>query len=134
MPDANGFPRLSIPPEALTLFDTIDPGNTRRGALFAYSAVVMCGREFGDHELADAALRSIDQDCGRGARMAWRATPAVRVGPTSVRWMRECRRSRHVYHPSTSWTHAMTFYARVTRKVEVLATSFFNLEAVNCRF
>lgn len=25
----------------------------------------MCGRELGDHELADAALRSMDQDCGR---------------------------------------------------------------------
>ena len=63
--DANGLPRLSIPPEALTLLDTIDPGNTRRGALFAYAAVAMCGRELGDHELADAALRSMDQDCGR---------------------------------------------------------------------
>lgn len=63
--DANGLPRLSIPPEALTMLDTIDPGNTRRGALFAYAAVAMCGRELGDHELADAALRSMDQDCGR---------------------------------------------------------------------
>ena len=25
----------------------------------------MCGREFGDDELADAALRSMDHDCGR---------------------------------------------------------------------
>jgi len=64
-PDAEGKPRLSIPPEALTLLDTIDPGNYRRGALFAYAAVAMCGREFGDHELAEAALRSMDQDCGR---------------------------------------------------------------------
>ncbi|MGE0337175.1 MAG: hypothetical protein AB7Q76_17930 [Gammaproteobacteria bacterium] len=64
-PDADGNPRLSIPPEALTFLDTIDPGNYRRGALFAYAAVAMCGREFGDDDLADAALRSMDQDCGR---------------------------------------------------------------------
>lgn len=64
-PDAEGQPRLSIPPEALTLLDTVDPGNYRRGALFAYAAVAMCGREFGDHALAEAAIRAMDQDCGR---------------------------------------------------------------------
>ena len=64
-PDAQGLPRLSIPPEALTLLETIDPGNYRRGALFAYAAVAMCGCEFGDHALAEAAIRSMDQDCGR---------------------------------------------------------------------
>jgi hypothetical protein len=62
--DSEGRTRLSIPKEALTFLDTIDPGNYRRGALFAYAAVAMCGREFGDDELADAALRSMDQDCG----------------------------------------------------------------------
>ena len=64
-PDANGAPRLTIPRAALSFIDTIDPGHYRRGALFAYAAVAMCGREFGDDELADAALRSMDQDCGR---------------------------------------------------------------------
>ena len=64
-PDAAGLPRLTIPPEALTLLDTIDPGNYRRGALFAYAAVAMCAREFGDAQLAEAAIRSMDQDCGR---------------------------------------------------------------------
>ena len=64
-PDANGRPRLSIPPEALTFLDTIDPGNYRRGALFAYAAVGLCAREFGDDELAEAAINSMDQDCGR---------------------------------------------------------------------
>ena len=64
-PDASGAPRLSIPREALSFLDTIDPGHYKPGALFAYAAVAMCGREFGDDELADAALRSMDQDCGR---------------------------------------------------------------------
>ena len=64
-PDAQGAPRLSIPREALSFIDTIDPGHYRRGSLFAYAAVAMCSREFGDDELAEAALRSMDQDCGR---------------------------------------------------------------------
>ncbi len=64
-PDANGAPRLSIPREALSWLDTIDPGHYKRGALFAYAAVAMSAREFGDDELAEAALRSMDQDCGR---------------------------------------------------------------------
>jgi len=63
--DAEGQSRLTIPAAALSFLDTIDPGNYRRGSLFAYAAVAMCGREFGDDELADAALRSMDQDCGR---------------------------------------------------------------------
>ena len=64
-PDAQGNPRLSIPPEALTRLETIDPGNYRRGALFGYAAVAMSAREFGDDALADAAIRAMDQDCGR---------------------------------------------------------------------
>ncbi len=63
--NANGEPRLSIPPEALSFMDTIDPGNYRPGKMFAYAAVAICGREFGDDDLADAALRSMDEDCGR---------------------------------------------------------------------
>ena len=64
-PDAHGEPRLSIPPSALTRLETIDPGNYRRGALFGYAAVAMSAREFGDDALADAAIRAMDQDCGR---------------------------------------------------------------------
>ncbi|MEQ8659388.1 MAG: hypothetical protein RLW62_01085, partial [Gammaproteobacteria bacterium] len=63
--NAAGEPRLSIPPEELSFLDTIDPGNYRPGKLFAYAAVAICGREFGDDDLADAALRSMDEDCGR---------------------------------------------------------------------
>jgi hypothetical protein len=44
--------------------DKIDPGNYRRGSLFAYVAILVSAREFGDDELAEAALRSMDQDCG----------------------------------------------------------------------
>ncbi|MSR15763.1 MAG: hypothetical protein EXR86_14655 [Gammaproteobacteria bacterium] len=64
-PDAEGKTRLTIPPEALSMLETIDPGHYRPGMLFAYAAVAMCAREFGDDELADAAIRSMDQDCGR---------------------------------------------------------------------
>lgn len=63
--NANGEPRLTIPPEALSFMDTIDPGNYRKGKMFAYAAVAICGREFGDDDLAEAAIRSMDEDCGR---------------------------------------------------------------------
>ncbi len=64
-PGPDGATRLTIPPEALSFLETIDPGHYRPGALFGYAAVAICAREFGDDELADAALRSMDQDCGR---------------------------------------------------------------------
>ncbi|MEQ8492892.1 MAG: hypothetical protein RLW42_01605, partial [Gammaproteobacteria bacterium] len=60
-----GRPRLSIPAEAMSFIDTIDPGNYRKGVLFPYAAVAICGREFGDDDLAGAALQSMDEDCGR---------------------------------------------------------------------
>ena len=60
-----GEPRITIPREALSFMDTIDPGNYRPGSMFAYAAVAICGREFGDDDLAEAALRSMDEDCGR---------------------------------------------------------------------
>ena len=61
----NGEPRITIPREALSFMDTIDPGNYRPGKMFAYAAIAICGREFGDDALAEAALRSMDEDCGR---------------------------------------------------------------------
>jgi hypothetical protein len=67
-PDAESRLRLSIPPEVLTLLDSIDPGNYRRGALFACTAVAMYRREFGAEALAEAAQSSMDQDCGRVVR------------------------------------------------------------------
>ncbi len=63
-PDAKGNMRLTIPAELLAFIDTIDCGYYRPGMLFAYAAVLLSAREFGDHELAEAAQRSIDQDCG----------------------------------------------------------------------
>ncbi len=63
--NAAGETRLSIPREAMSFIDTIDPGHYRPGKLFAYAAVGICAREFGDDELADAALRAMDEDCGR---------------------------------------------------------------------
>ena len=48
----------------MSFLDKIDPGNYRPGSLFAYVAILVSAREFGDDELAEAALRSMDQDCG----------------------------------------------------------------------
>jgi hypothetical protein len=64
-PDAEGKTRLTLPTELLPFLDKIDPGHYKPGVLFAYVAVIMCAREFGDDELAEAALRSMEQDCGR---------------------------------------------------------------------
>jgi hypothetical protein len=63
--DAEGKTRLTLPPELLPFLDKIDPGHYKPGVLFAYVAVIMCAREFGDDDLAEAALRSMEQDCGR---------------------------------------------------------------------
>jgi hypothetical protein len=62
--DAEGKPRLALPREGLSFLDKIDPGNYRPGSLFAYVAIAMGAREFGDDELAEAAERAMDQDCG----------------------------------------------------------------------
>ena len=64
-PDGEGKTRLTLPTELLPFLDKIDPGHYKPGVLFAYVAVIICAREFGDDELADAALRSMEQDCGR---------------------------------------------------------------------
>ena len=64
-PDAEGKTRLTLPQELLPFLDKIDPGHYKPGVLFAYVAVIMCAREFGDDELAEATLRSLEQDCGR---------------------------------------------------------------------
>jgi hypothetical protein len=63
--DAEGKPRLSLPADVLPFLDKIDPGHYKPGVLFAYVAVIMCAREFGDDDLAEATLRSMEQDCGR---------------------------------------------------------------------
>jgi hypothetical protein len=64
-PDKDGQTRLTLPMDQLPFMDKIDPGHYKPGVLFAYVAVMMCAREFGDNELAEACLRSMDQDCGR---------------------------------------------------------------------
>lgn len=60
--DANGQTRLTLP--KLQGIDAIDPGYYKPGLVFAYGGVMMCAREFGDDELAEAAERSLEQDCG----------------------------------------------------------------------
>jgi hypothetical protein len=64
-PGSDGLPRLTFPMDQMPFLDKIDPGHYKPGVLFAYVAVLMCAREFGDDDLAEAALRSMDQDCGR---------------------------------------------------------------------
>ena len=60
--DAEGKTRLTLP--KMKGFDAIDPGYYRPGLVFAYAAVLICAREFGDTELAEAVERSLEQDCG----------------------------------------------------------------------
>ncbi|MDJ0851758.1 MAG: hypothetical protein QNK04_25555 [Myxococcota bacterium] len=55
--DAEGRRRLSLPGSP------IDPGNYRGGPAFAYATVLTAAREFGDEDVAEAALRSLEADC-----------------------------------------------------------------------
>lgn len=64
-PDGEGKMRLTLPMDQLAFIDKIDAGHYKPGVLFAYAAIMMCAREFGDNELAEACLRSMEQDCGR---------------------------------------------------------------------
>src|SRR5260370_26048835 len=58
-PDQPGEQRLSIPGKGFDL------GNYTSGFDGAYAMMMDTAREFGDSEIADAALRRLDQDCGR---------------------------------------------------------------------
>jgi hypothetical protein len=58
-PDATGARRLSLPGKGF------DFGNYKSGYAGAYAMLMDTAREFGDYEIADAALRALDQDCGR---------------------------------------------------------------------
>jgi hypothetical protein len=62
--DSAGRTRLTLPKDLMPFLDKIDPGHYKPGVLFAYVAVLMCAREFGDDELAEASLLSMEQDCG----------------------------------------------------------------------
>lgn len=56
--DVEGRLRISLPGKG------IDAGNYSTGHTAAYSSILAGAREFGDNELADAAQRSLDLDCG----------------------------------------------------------------------
>jgi len=56
--DAAGGPRLRLPGAGL------DPGNYRRGHVMDYATILLAAHEFGDDEIADAALRALDADGG----------------------------------------------------------------------
>lgn len=60
--DTDGRLRVTLP--KLSGIEGIDPGNYRPGLIAAYATILMCAHEFGDHEIAEAAQRSLDQDCG----------------------------------------------------------------------
>ncbi|HUY27699.1 MAG TPA: hypothetical protein VMV27_09800 [Candidatus Binataceae bacterium] len=57
--DATGAKRLSLPGKGF------DFGNYKSGYAGAYAMLMDTAREFGDYEIADAAQRALDQDCGR---------------------------------------------------------------------
>lgn len=57
-PDQNGATRLKLSGRGF------DFGNYKPGFGGAYAAIMDAAREFGDHEIADAAKRALDQDCG----------------------------------------------------------------------
>lgn len=56
--DAEGRARISLPGKG------IDAGNYSTGHTAAYSSLLTAAREFGDDEIAEAAQRSLDLDCG----------------------------------------------------------------------
>src|SRR5690606_19539422 len=55
--DAEGQPRITLPGRGL------DAGSYSRGFVGAYGGIMAAAREFGDEEIAQAAQRSLDQDC-----------------------------------------------------------------------
>jgi hypothetical protein len=57
--DETGAKRLSMPGKGF------DFGNYKSGYAGAYAMLMDTAREFGDYEIADAALRALDGDCGR---------------------------------------------------------------------
>jgi hypothetical protein len=58
-PGADGRPRIVLPGAGL------DTGNYRTGHVFAYAAIQVAAREFGDDAIAEAAQNSLDADGGR---------------------------------------------------------------------
>jgi hypothetical protein len=54
-----GKSRLSLPGKGF------DFGNYKSGYAGAYAMLMDTAREFGDYQIADAALRALDEDCGR---------------------------------------------------------------------
>jgi hypothetical protein len=57
--DETGAKRLSMPGKGF------DFGNYKSGYTGVYAMLMDTAREFGDYEIADAALRALDEDCGR---------------------------------------------------------------------
>src|SRR5260370_18765263 len=57
--DQTGAQRLSLPGKGF------DFANYKSGYTGAYAMLMDTARQFGDSEIADAALRALDQDCGR---------------------------------------------------------------------
>jgi hypothetical protein len=57
--DETGAQRMALPGKGF------DFGNYKSGFAGAYAMLMDTAREFGDYEIADAAQRALDQDCGR---------------------------------------------------------------------
>jgi hypothetical protein len=63
--ETRGEPRISLPGKGLDL------GNYRRNYGGAYAVIMNAARELGDEDIARAAQRSLDQDCG----LRWHRLP-----------------------------------------------------------
>jgi hypothetical protein len=58
----DGKARITLPGRGL------DAGNYRSGHSASFGSIMLAAQEFGDTEIAEAALRSLDQDCGLDVR------------------------------------------------------------------
>ncbi len=84
--DADGNARISLPGKGL------DAGNYSFGHTASYGSILMGAREFGDEEIAEAAQRSLDADCGEsiegGVRRYMKGSNLANVSAATGRLMR----------------------------------------------
>ena len=84
--DADGKKRISLPGKG------IDAGNYSAGHTASYGSILMGAREFGDEEIAQAALRSLELDCNMteagGTRRYLKGSNLANISAATGRLMR----------------------------------------------